>query len=106
MISCRHCGHAIDTRHLTEVVAIETIPIMGESAVDAIEWAHIGCESAATHVPVAIINTEMRDGDSYLRIAQMENALDTLGEAAYERQQARGGFLDADRMLASLEFKR
>lgn len=106
MITCRHCGHTIDTRNLTEVVAVETIPILGESAFDAIEWADIACESAATGIAAEIINTEMRDGDSYLRMAQMENALDALSEAAYERQPSRGGFLDADRMLRSLEVRR
>lgn len=85
MITCRHCGHTIDTSNLTAVVAVETIPALGQSTVAAIEWACLACESAATGIAAEIINTEMRDGDSYLRIAQMENALDALSEAAHER---------------------
>lgn len=89
MLICYRCGHAIDTENLTEVVAFQTIGAVNGQAT-GLAWAHILCECEGSETRAAYLNAEERDGDTYLTISQMEEAVQNDAEDAYERVYTRG----------------
>jgi hypothetical protein len=82
MLECVHCGWSVDVENLTNTVAYPTIGATGQDL--GLEWAHIECEAASIKTPAQYINTEMRDDDTYLTIAAMQNALDANRERQHE----------------------
>jgi hypothetical protein len=87
MIECVHCAWPVDVQNLTNTVAYPTIGAAGQDL--GLEWAHIECEAASIKTPAAYINAEMRDDDTYLTIASMQNALDAHAERKAELVQSR-----------------